>query len=307
VKKLSEIDLNLLVSLDAILTTRSVTAAATKVRLSKPAMSHALGRIRTLLGDEILVRSGKQWILTERARSLAGPVADLLATTSRLLFPAGPFDPATLQRDFRIHTTDHVISILGVAIGRAVSRDAPHAGLRFLPVLPDDISSLRADVDLGIGVFPDLPPEFRKQKLFDDKFCCVARHDHPTIQNRVTLAQYTAIDHVLVAPRGKAGSTADHALAELGERRRVTRSVPYFLVALQCVSESDCIATISHRLATAHAERFGLQILKPPLELPSYAIDQIWHPRLETDPAHVWLRRLISRTANPRERKADPT
>jgi DNA-binding transcriptional LysR family regulator len=303
VKKLSEIDLNLLVSLDAILTTRSVTAAATKVRLSKPAMSHALARIRTLLGDEILVRSGKQWILTERARSLAAPLAALLANASELVFPEGPFDPATLARDFRIHTTDHVISILGVAIGREVNLQAPRVGLRFLPVLPDDVPALRDDVDLGIGVFPDLPPEFRKQKLFDDQFCCIARHDHPEVRGRITLAQYTAMHHVLVAPRGRAGSTADHALAGLGERRRVTRSVPYFLVALQCVAESDCIATISQRLARAHADRFGLQILKPPLELPAYAIDQIWHPRVESDPAHVWLRRLIAKLAN---RKADP-
>ncbi|MCE9579355.1 MAG: LysR family transcriptional regulator [Deltaproteobacteria bacterium] len=120
VRNLYDIDLNLLVSLDAILTTRSVTAAAARVRLSKPAMSHALARIRTLLGDEILVRSGRQWILTERAQALAAPLAELLGATQRLLTEDRPFDPATLVREFRIHTTDHVLSILGIPIGRAV-------------------------------------------------------------------------------------------------------------------------------------------------------------------------------------------
>lgn len=295
--KLSEIDLNLLVSLDAILSTRSVTAAADRVGLSKPAMSHALGRIRALLGDEILVRSGKHWILTERARAMAAPLAQLLAQAQALVSSDRPFDPAALDREFRIHTTDHVLTILGVPIGCAVDREAPRVDLRFLPVLPDDVSSLRHDVDLGIGVFPDLPPEFRKQTLFEDRFCCVVRRDHPHVRGRLTLPQYASMHHVLVAPRGRAGGAADAALAALGERRRVTRAVPYFLAALHCVAESDCVATISTRLARAHAERFGLQIVRPPVELPPYAIDQIWHPRVEDDPGHAWLRRLIAGVA----------
>ena len=292
--KLSEIDLNLLVSLDAILATRSVTAAARRVGLSKPAMSHALGRIRALVGDEVLVRSGKHWVLTERARAMAAPLAAVLAEARALVSPERPFEPAELAREFRIHTTDHVLAILGVPIGRAASREAPRAGLRFLPVIPDDVSSLRDDVDLGIGVFPDLPPEFRKQTLFEDRFCCVVRRDHPHVRGRLTLKQYASMHHVLVAPRGRAGGTADAALAALGEQRRVTRAVPYFLAALHLVGESDCVATISVRLARAHAERFGLEIVRPPLELPAYAIDQIWHPRVEADPAHAWLRRLIA-------------
>ncbi len=298
VTNLSDIDLNLLVSLDAILTTRSVTTAAARVRLSKPAMSHALARIRALLGDEILVRAGRQWILTERAQAMAAPLAELLGATRRLLAEDRPFDPATLVREFRIHTTDHVLSILGIPIGRAVGQVAPRVDLRFLPVLPDDIAPLRDNVDLGIGVFPDAPPEFRTQKLFEDRFCCIVRRDHPQVRGgKLTLAQYAAMHHVLVAPRGLPGGTVDRALAGLGERRRVTRALPYFLSALQCVSESDCVATLSVRLARTHAERFGLQIVKPPLELPPYDIHQIWHPRLEADPGHMWLRRLVMAVA----------
>jgi DNA-binding transcriptional LysR family regulator len=295
---LRDVDLNLLVSLDAILATRSVTVAAQRLALSKPAMSHALRRIRTLLGDEVLVRSGKDWVLTARARGLAAPVAALLQTTASLLHDDA-LDLATLDREFKIHTTDHVLSILGVRVGREVGVQAPSVALTFLPVQADDVRELRNDVDLGIGVFPSLPPEFRKQALFTDRFCCVLRRGHPLARGkRLTLRQYTAMHHVLVAPRGRPGGTADHALAELGERRRVTRSVPYFLSALHCVAESDCIATISLRLAQAHAKRFGLAIVKPPLELPAYTIEQVWHPRVDADPSHAWLRRLIAHVAH---------
>jgi DNA-binding transcriptional LysR family regulator len=123
------------------------------------------------------------------------------------------------------------------------------------------------------------------------------RRDHPQVRDRLTLKQYTTMHHVLVAPRGRAGGAADQVLATLGEQRRVTRALPYFLAALHCVSESDCVATISVRLARTHAERFGLQIFKPPIDLPPYDIDQIWHPRVEADPAHIWLRRLVASVA----------
>jgi DNA-binding transcriptional LysR family regulator len=295
---LHHIDLNLLAPLDAVLATESVTAAAERVGLSKPAMSHALHRIRELLGDEILVRSGKHWVLTARATALREPLRELLRATRALLLDRGELDLGSLAREFRIHTTDHVLSILGVAVGREVAREAPNVTLRFLPVQPDDVPELRGDVDLGIGVFPELPPEFRKQKLFEDQFCVIARRGHPVVRGRITLKQYTQLHHLLVAPRGKPGSAADHALTAAGERRRVLRTVPSFFAALHCVAESDCIATISARLARAHADRFELQIARPPLELPAYAIDQIWHPRVETDPAHVWLRRLIARIAH---------
>lgn len=297
-KQLADVDLNLLVSLDAILATRSVTAAAARVGLSKPAMSHALQRIREVIGDDILVRSGKDWILTDRARALAAPLAALLQSTSALLFADRGLDLRTLDREFRIHATDHVLTILGVPVGREVGIEAPNVALRFLPVQPDDVRTLRDDVDLGIGVFPELPPEFLKQALFEDRFCCVVRRDHPKVRGKVSLAQYTALHHVLVAPRGRPGATVDQALGTLGERRRITRSLPYFLAALHCVAESDCIATISVRLARAHAERFGLEIVKPPIDLPAYTIDQVWHPRVEADPAHVWMRRLIARVAH---------
>lgn len=297
VAKLPRIDLNLLLTLDAILRTRSVTRAAERVGLSKPATSHALARLRAQLGDPILVRSGQSWVLTQRAELLAEQVATIVTEAQRVFQRDGAFDARTLDREFRIHATDHAVTLLGVPVGRAVGRAAPGVTLRFLPILPDDVAALRGDVDLAIGVFPGLPAEFRKVKLFEDRFVCVVRRDHPLVPGRLTLKTYCDLHHVLVAPRGRGGSKVDDLLRERGLSRRVTRCLPYFLAALHCVAESDCVATLSARLALAHAERFGLQVVKPPLPIPGYTVDQVWHPRVDADPAHVWLRRLITSIA----------
>ncbi|MGE0785463.1 MAG: LysR family transcriptional regulator [Sandaracinaceae bacterium] len=295
--KLSPIDLNLLVALDAILTTGSVRLAAERVGLSKPAMSHALRRLRGQLGDEVLVRTGQEWVLTDRARALAPRVRALVDEAHGVLRAAGDVDAASVERQFRIHATDHVLSILGVALGHAIGVEAPHVNLCFLPIQPDDASALRAaDVDLAIGVFPGLPGELRTQRLFRDRFVCVIRRARAP--RELTLERYLALKHVLVSPRGRPGSVVDDALAAIGHRRRVARSVPYFLSALDVVSKSEgCIATISERLATMHAERFGLRVLAPPLPLPDYDIHQVWHPRVDSDPEHRWLRRKVARAA----------
>lgn len=299
--KISAVDFNLLSAFDAILHTGSVRKAALQRGLSKPAMSHALARLRVQVGDPILVRSGQDWILTDRARAVAGRVRALVEEARALLGPAAAPDTPSLHREFRIHATDHVLAVIGVALGHAVSREAPSVNLRFLPILPDDAPALRSgDVDLAIGVFPDLPGEFRTQRLFRDHFVCVVRKKLVRPPRRLSIEEYVAMRHVLVSPRGKPGSVVDDALAKVGLQRRVARSVPYFLSALDLVSQSDCVATISERLARTHAAQFDLRILAPPLALPSYEISQVWHPRVDADPAHRWLRRLVAKVAKAR-------
>lgn len=296
--KVSAVDLNLLAVLDAILQTRSVGRAAERVGISKPAMSHALARLRAQIGDPVLVRSGKDWQLTERALAMRDHVHDLAEGARGVLDREPAFDPATSQREFTIHATDHVLALLGIELGQLVAREAPGVGLRFLPILPDDVSPLRAgDLDIALGVFPDLPPELRTQALFHERFACVVRAGHPLVDGKITLKTFLALKHVLVAPRGRAGSTVDAALAERGLTRRVSRKVPYFLAALDLVSRCDCAVTISERLAQRYAARFDLQVLRPPIPLPPYTISQVWHPRVDRSPAHVWMRRSVVRAA----------
>lgn len=298
--KISPIDLNLLMALDAITTTRSVSKAAERLGLSKPAMSHALSRLRTQLGDPLLVRAGQRWQLTDRAEALGPRARAVLEEAQALLRPDSSAEPAAMTRDFHVHATDHVLSLIGVPLGHAVSHEAPGVGLRFLPIQAEDAPLLRAGSDLAIGVFPGLPPEFRTQHLFDDRFACVVRKANAAVGARLTLQTYLALPHVLVAPRGRAGGTVDQVLRERGLSRRVKRSVPYFLSALDLISQSDCIVTLSERLARVHAERFGLRVLAPPLPLPVYGIRQVWHPRVDADPGHRWLRGLVLQTVRQR-------
>jgi len=292
--KVSPVDLNLLAVLDAILATASVSRAAEQVGISKPAMSHALARLRAQMNDPILVRSGQDWQLSERAIGLRDRVRDLAEGAKAVLDPERSFDPATTTRAFTIHATDHVLSLLGTEIGSLLAKEAPHATLRFLSISADDAVALRdGRVDLALGVFPDLPPEFRTQALFQERFACVVRRGHPMVKGTLTMKCFLDMKHVLVAPRGREGSPVDTALAERGLARKVTRFVPYFVVAMDLVSRSNCVVTISERLASAYAERFRLQVLKPPLALPSYTICQVWHPRIAADPGHQWLRKRV--------------
>lgn len=296
--KRSPVDLNLLGILDAILQTESVTRAAELVGLSKPAMSHALARLRTQIGDPVLVRAGKDWKLTERAFGMRSRVRELAEAARGVLDGEPRFDPKTSSREFTLHLTDHMLALVGTRIGHLVSEEAPNVSLRFLPIGVDDASPLRnGEVDLALGVFPDLPPEFRTQSLFEERFACVVRKGHPRVKGKMTIKCFTEMKHVVVAPRGRPGSVVDDALAERELTRRVTRFVPYFVVALDLVSRSDCAVTISERLATAYADQLKLQVLKPPIPLPTYTICQVWHPRIDADPAHRWLRQRVARVA----------
>jgi len=296
--KVSPVDLNLLAVLDAILRTQSVGRAAEQVGITKPAMSHALARLREQIGDPILVRAGQEWHLSERALAMRDRVRDLADGARLVLEKEETFDPQKSRREFRVHATDHTLALLGAGVGAALAKHAPHCALRFLSIQSDDVPALRdGAIDLALGVFPDLPQDFRTQTLFVEKFACVVRKGHPRAKGKLTMTSFLALDHVLVAPRGRAGSTVDDALAARGLSRAVTRFVPYFLVALDLVSKTDCIVTVSERLATAYADRLGLQVLKPPLPLPTYAIAQVWHPRVDADPSHRWFRRLVARVA----------
>lgn len=299
--KLEKIDLNLLPVLDAILANESVGKAASEVGLSKPAASHALARIRAQLGDPILVRAGQQWVLTERAAAIAPRVRAAVHEARALLSADRPFDPKELRREFRVHATDQMLSLIGLGIGHAVSTAAPNVGLRFLPLEPDEADALRAEADLSLGVFHDLPPELRTQTLFEDRFVCIVRAGHPKVRGKITLETFLGLRHVGVAPRGRPGSVVDSALATRGLARRALRWVPYSSNAIEFVAESDCIATISERLARRAAARYDLQVLPPPIPLPPCAGTQVWHSRLDADPAHAWLRRLVFSIARAAE------
>jgi DNA-binding transcriptional LysR family regulator len=309
-------DLSLLATLDALLQEGSVTKAARRLGLSTPGMSHALARIRERLGDPLLVRAGRSMVLTPRAEALRPRIRSLVAEAALALEPEHPFAAKELRRTFVIYTSDYVLTLLGPVLDKMVRAEAPHVSLRFVPITVDDSIPLReGEADLAIGIYGELPPEMRIRQLITDRFVCVVRQDHPTVKQRLSLDQFLQLEHVQVAPRGKPGGYIDDVLREAGHERHVARAVPYFMTGLMLVARTDYVLTISERIAHLMAPQLGLRILEAPLSLRPYALQLVWHPRLDGDESHRWLREALHRTAqqiasdvhaNPRTR-LDPT
>lgn len=291
---LAGIDLNLLVVLDALLGERHVTRAAARVGLTQSAASHALARLRTLLDDPILVRGpGGQLVATERALAIAPRLRRSLDDLAIALRGEPGFDPATARRTFRIATVDYTELILLPTLIERLTRDAPGIDLWVVPPHDDPAPALAAgEIDAAIGVWTDRPwpaGTYRK-RLFDDNFRCVVRAGHPAAKQRLTLARFCELSHLLVAPRGTRGSFVDDALERLGRTRRVAVAVPHFLVAPHVIASSDLIVTLAARVAAAVAERFDLALLPPPVELASFTTSLVWHERGHHDAGQRWLR-----------------
>lgn len=300
---LRAIDLNLLVALRALLAEQHVTRAAARVGLTQPAMSHALARLRALLGDPLLVRTRSGMVLTPRARELASPLDRLLGDVASLLAPPEPFDPARSTKTFRVATGDYVELVLMPAVLARVWREAPNVNVQ-LRVLGsrgiEDLDEDRIDVALGpADTFGGARRSVFVQKLLSERFVCVVREDHPSVGRRLSLEHFLALPHALITPRGSAGGIVDSALAKLGKRRRVAVEVPHFLVAPFLVEKTDVILTLAERIARALAPSVRLRTVTPPpeLQLPGFDISLVSHERSRADPAHVWFRSVVTSVA----------
>jgi DNA-binding transcriptional LysR family regulator len=297
---LGTIDLNLLVAFDVLLAEQSVTRAARRLGLSQPAMSSALGRLRRLVGDPILVRTATRMVPTQRAMELVGPVRQILAQVEVALSAPAPFDPASTRRRFRIATNDYVEAVLLPKLVREVAHAAPGIDLEVLQLgagYPEEALQT-GKLDLAIGFAHNVPVELHSHILFKDKFVCAVRADHPSVGRRLTPRQYADLPHLLVSQTGGVTGIVDSALAMHGLERRVAVTVPHFVVTPHVVVQSDCIVTLAERVARTFAEILPLRLLKPPVFLPAIRVAMAWHERNEHDPAQKWLRdtlRTISR------------
>jgi DNA-binding transcriptional LysR family regulator len=299
-------DLGLLLALDALLQESSVTLAGRRLGLSTPATSHALARIRERLQDPILVRAGREMVLTPRAEQLRPMVRSLVEEATRVLGAATPFSPGALARTFTIYTTDHVLLVLGPAVDRILRAEAPAVTLRFLPSVVDDWIPLRdGAAELSVCLLGHFPEEFRTRRLFTDRFVCAVREGHPKVGRKLTLDEYLALEHVVVAPLGRP-SHVDRVLEARGLRRRIRQVVPYFMAGLHAAATTDCVLTVSDRAARALAGTLRLRLLAPPLPLDPYPLHLLWHPRLENAPASRWLRGVFVRAAAEAAPEAPP-
>ena len=300
VTNLASIDLNLLVLLDALLAEQSVTAAAARLSISQPAASHQLARLREVLGDPLLVRDRQGMTPTPRGEALAGPLRAALATLEGALGDRPLWDPATMSRTFSIGTTDYAELVLLPPLVARLTREAPGVDV-FVRALEEDIGAqLSAGrIDVAIAPTPQLEREASvvASKLLDERFVCVMRKGHPLAKKRLTLDRYCAASHALVAPRGRPGGYVDEALAKLGRSRRVAVAVPHFLVAPHLLVDSDLVLTLAERVAKTFAELLPLAIAEPPVELSGFTMMLAWHERMKSDPAHAWLRRVLTEVA----------
>jgi len=290
---MSSPDLNLLVTLEALLAEGSVAGAARRLRLSPSAMSRALARLRETMGDPLLVRAGRGLVPTPRAIELREQVGRLVDDVRAVLRPAEGLDLNRLVRIFTLRTRDGFVENFGPALIARTSGEAPGVRLCFIPKPDRDSGPLRdGSVDLETGVVGSVTgPEVRAQALFRDRFIGVVRSGHPLSRSEVTPAAYAAGRHILVAPPGLDRGPIDDALEAIGLTREIATMVGGFSTALALARYSDLIASVPER-HTGNL-RDGMFSFPLPVEAPKIAISLLWHPRLDSDPAHRWLRGCV--------------
>jgi len=283
-------DLNLLVTLDVLLREGSVARAAQRLRLSPSAMSRALARLRAATGDPLLVRAGRGLVPTPRALELRERAGQLVQDAEAVLRPAETLDLKQLVRTFTLRTREGFVENFGPDLIARVGRRAPGVRLRFVPKPDKDSASLRdGTVDLETGVVGDtIGPEVRAQALFRDRLVGVVRTQHPLGKGRITPARYAAGRHIAVSRRGLDKGPIDEALKPLGLEREIITFVGSFSAALALARASDLIASVPER-HTGNL-RAGMHSFPLPVAMPEFTVSLLWHPRLDADPAHRWLR-----------------
>lgn len=286
-------DLNLLFTLNVLLAEGSVVGAAQRLGLSPSAMSRALARLRKTTGDPLLVRAGRALVPTPRALELREQVSQLVQDATSVLRPAEKLDLAQLTRVFTLRTSDGFVENFGAALLTRVNQDAAGVQLRFMQKLNKDSLLLRdGSVDLETGVVgSSASPELRMRALFRDSFIGVVRAGHPLNEGEITPDRYAAQRHIIISRRQGHKGPMDDALQLLGlERNRVTY-VDSISTALALVKDSDLVATVpaQHTLNL----RRGMFSFPLPITSPSITISMLWHPRMDADPAHRWLRQCV--------------
>ncbi|NKK64476.1 LysR family transcriptional regulator [Rhizobium leguminosarum bv. viciae] len=286
-------DLNLLVTLDVLLAEGSVARAAQRLRLSPSAMSRALARLRETTGDPLLVRAGRGLVPTPRALELRERVGRIVEDAQAILRPAEALDLQRLVRTFTLRTSEGFAESFGPDLIARLGRQAPGVRLRFVQKPDKDSAPLRdGTVDLETGVVGGTTgPEVRARALFRDRFIGVVRLGHPLCEREMTPSLYAAGQHIYVSRRGLDKGPIDEALNALGLERQIATIVSGFSTALQLARNSDLIASVPER--HTGALRAGMHSFPLPVPTPEITVSLLWHPRMDADPAHRWLRGCV--------------
>ncbi|MGK4438186.1 LysR family transcriptional regulator [Yersinia proxima] len=286
-------DLNLLITLNVLLAEGSVVRAAQRLGLSPSAMSRALARLRQTTGDPLLVRAGRALVPTPRALELREQVSQLVEGATAVLRPAEKLNLAQLARVFTLRTSDGFVENFGTALLARVKQDATGVQLRFMQKMNKDSALLRDGiVDLETGVVgATASPELRTRGLFRDHFIGVVREGHPLCEGEISPERYASQGHIMISRRQGHKGPVDDALQLVGLERNGMTYVDGISTALALVKGSDLVATVPER----HTQnlRSGLFSFSLPITSPVIMVSMLWHPRMEADPAHRWLRQCV--------------
>ena len=289
---LRSLDLNLLLIFDAIYGERSISKAALKLHLSQPTVSNALARLRERLDDPLFERRAQGMLPTARARQLAEPIRQALNTLERGLRDDDSFDFARSDREFVIAVEDYGECVILPGFIRWLAEVAPTLRIR---IRAETGAQLKAElregtVDLALDYFALPDSAYRSTCVLTETLMSLSRRDHPLLGERLTLDQYLAAPHVVLAAPANARPMIDLALAKRGLQRRIAVAVPHFISMPLMVQATDMIGTLPRRMAMLYADNFRLRAHAVPLRTPQFPVYLIWHEALEPDPGHQWFR-----------------
>ncbi len=295
---LRSIDLNLLTVFDSIMTEGNLTRAADKLGMSQPAMSNALARLRAAVDDPLFVRTAQGMTPTPRARLLAGPVRqalDLIQAGLRTRRRGEVFDPGSSARSYVISVEDYGETVIMPRFMDWLMQVAPGVRIRIRPEPGLTLSRKLGDGTIALATRYAAPQdaELNVRHLLDESFVSLVRHDHPTVGDSLTLAQYLSLPHVVfgrLGRKGVRGSVVDTALRRRGLKREIVLQVPGFQSMPVIVRNTNFICTMPRRMAQVYAHHYRLKTLKTPLELPPLPLYLVWGKAMDADPEHEWLR-----------------
>ncbi|WP_061707673.1 LysR family transcriptional regulator [Pseudenterobacter timonensis] len=300
---LKKLDLNLLLTLDTLLKEPNVTRAARQLNLSQPTVSVQLAKLRKSLNDPLFLPGPRGMRPTIRAEMLRTPLSQALELLDKTIASPAPFIPRQSTHIWQVVAADYCETTVLLPVLKSLRHEAPGARLAVLENANSQIGQRAGQdkVDLFFHIREESPPGLRCRKLFDEHYVLVSRVDHPTLQSPPALEQFLELDFVMISPDGGGfwGNT-DRVLAGMGLNRKVVLSVPHFMFAVFTIATTDLVGMLPLRLVRDNPQ---LRYFTPPIEIPGFEMNMLWHEHLHREPAHKWLRELIVCSLNNNDDK----
>jgi DNA-binding transcriptional LysR family regulator len=291
-----KLDLNLLPVLVALVEEGSGSAAARRLKMSQPAVSAALARLRDTFGDPLFVRTARGLDPTPRTLAVIAPVRAALALVDNEVMQGITFDPASSTKTVTLALSDIGEMVFLPRLLERLGSEAPNVSVRSVTLSPEQTARglELGEIDLALGYFPDLKGNnFYQQRLFSHGFVCLLRSEHSIKGNRLTAKQFVELGHAVVRAEGRSQEVFERFLLKEGIRRRVVLNTPHFMSLPAIIAKSDLVATVPLAVGTAFAQAAQVRLVRPPFAIPSFDLKQHWHRRFNSDPQSKWLRALV--------------